>query len=516
VRLIMAVDGVRHMNKTTLTPLRGMVLLVAFASIPLRVDGPTPDVSWLITMCERILDGETAYVDIFETTPPVPMLLYMPGVLFSRLMGIAPEAATFGVAYLAALLSLALSARILSSQVADGETSRWQVLLPAAFILFIIPSDAFAQREYFAAAFALPIVSVFGRHAQDAVWAPLPERIIAAMLGGVTIAIKPPLFALPGLAIAAYYWARTGSFSFLLSSGLLAAGVIGVAVTAASLAAFPEYLGEIATLVREVYVPVRSGFLAFVGDKACLGVLSCLALALLLMRRHRPPVMALLTLIAGAGFLVVYFIQGKYFPYHIFPSALFSGIAMWILICERLHSLQLGPSAKLVGAGAIYALAVIGVTGLFVMGFDDRRPVMSNLTWATGLDRPTALAISPDIATAFPLARRINAVWVDRIHSQWVARYTRYALRSGDLSEAETTKVRSYYKQDLTWTLQQIAAKKPDLIIQDVSPGYSWLVAELSSLAPNFLNGYDVIAAEDRVRVLRRRLEQSGMPAAAH
>src|SRR5438034_483263 len=130
------------------------ILLTFLVSVPLRRGGATPDVSWLITMCERILHGETAYIDVFEVTPPVPLL-------------------------------------------------------------------------------------------------PYADLRLAASFAGLTVAIKPPLFALPGIVVAAYYWSRTRSFSFLVSSGLLVAAVIALAVTAASLAAFPEYLGEIATVMRE-------------------------------------------------------------------------------------------------------------------------------------------------------------------------------------------------------------------------------------------------------------------------
>jgi hypothetical protein len=67
----------------------GIALCFAL-SLGIRMSGTTPDVSWLITICERILDGETAYVDIIETTPPVPLLLYMPGVAFARWLPISP------------------------------------------------------------------------------------------------------------------------------------------------------------------------------------------------------------------------------------------------------------------------------------------------------------------------------------------------------------------------------------------------------------------------------------------
>ena len=482
----------------------GVMLLIFLVSIPLR-DGATPDVSWLITMCERMLNGERAYVDIFETTPPVPMLLYMPGVVFAHLTGVTPEAATFGFAYAVALVSLGLSARILPDHVADVGQSKWLVLLPAAVVLCILPNDVFAQREYFAAAFALPMVSVFVRHAHENVWPPLSDRVFAAMLAGLTIAIKPPLFALPGIVVSGYYWSRTRSLSFLVSSGLLVAGVVGLAVTAASLAAFPDYLGSITTVMRDVYLPVRSDFFSFLNDKGCIGVLLCLALALILCVKQKPSVTAVLAFMAAIGFLAAYFIQEKFFFYHVFPAALFAGIAVCVMIYGRLRTFVGGPSVSLAGATGVYALAILGISVLFIVGFDDGRPVMSDLSWAAGLDHPRALAVSPDVATAFPLARRIGAVWVDRTHSQWVARYTRFALRSPGLTEAERRKFLIYHEQDIEWILRQITEKAPDIIIQDVRPEYSWLSSELVILKPGFLDGYEVIAEEGAIRVLRRR-----------
>jgi hypothetical protein len=479
------------------------ILLILLVSILLRRDA-TPDVSWLITMCERILNGEKAYIEIFETTPPVPMLLYMPGVVLAQLTGIKPETATFALAYMSALVSLLLSARILPHFVAHRGPSQWLVLLPAAVVLFALPNDAFAQREYFAAAFALPMCSVFVHHAQENAWPPLTDRIFAAILGGLTIAIKPPLFALPGIVVAIYYGFRTRSVLFVVSSGLLAAVVIGLAITVASLAAFPEYLGEIMTVMRDIYVPVRSTPLAFLNDKACLGVLLCLVLALILSVRQRPPVTAVLALVTATGFLVTYFLQGKFFPYHVFPAALFGAIAAWILIYRRFLSFVGSLSATLAGATGVYALAVFGISILFIVGFDDERPTMSDLSWAAGLDHPRALAVSPDLSTAFPLARHIRAVWVDRVHSQWVARYTLFALRFGRFTELEKTKFLRYHKQDLDRILRQIEEKRPDIIIQDVSPGSSWLTSELVALKPKFLEGYEVIAEEGAIRVLGR------------
>jgi hypothetical protein len=73
------------------------------------------------------------------------------------------------------------------------------------------------------------------------------------------------------------------------------------------------------------------------------------------------------------------------------------------------------------------------------------------------------------------------------------------------LTELERAKYSRYHKQDLEWILRQIREKAPDIIIQDVRPGSSWLTSELEALEPRFLDGYHVIAEEAGIRVLRRR-----------
>jgi hypothetical protein len=234
----------------------------------------------------------------------------------------------------------------------------------------------------------------------------------------------------------------------------------------------------------------------------------CFLLALLLSVTQKPSATAVLAFMVALGFLATYLIQGKFFFYHVFPAALFAAIGVWVMICERLHAFSGRPFglAVLITIG-VYALPILEICVLFIMGFNDRRPVMSDLSWAEGLNHPRALAISPYEDTAFPLARRIGAVWVDRTHSQWVARYTRFALRSPELAEQERSKFLYYHKQDLDWILRQITEKEPDIIIEDVRPENSWLTSELIALKPGFLDGYRALAEEGGITVLCRKDE---------
>ena len=493
------------------------VFLVAIAlafvvSVALRGDA-VDDVSWLITMCERIVHGERAYVDIFETTPPVPALLYMPGVLVAKLTGATPEAATFAFAYASTALSLWLSGRILPEYVVEGGQSRWLVLMPAAVVLLVLPRDEFAQREYFAATFSLPIVSVFIRHAQEKEWPALSDRMGAAALGGLVLAIKPPIFALPGVFVAGYYCWRTRSLSFLLPSGIAAAGAIGMLLTAVSLMAFPDYLGEISVVMREVYVPMRNPPLAFLlNDTGCGGVLICLVAVLILSFREKPPVAAVLASLAATGFLVAYFIQGKCWYYHIFPAVPLATIAACIMVFRLVIEFVRAPTLHNALASAVYLVVGLLIGTLFFSGFKNPHSIMRDLSWANNLDHPRALAVSPTGTTSFPLARRVGAVWVGRSHSQWIAWFARMALQSGSLTEEERRRYLNWYERDLRSILREIKDKTPQIIFTDTSPDRAWLKTELSAMEPGFLNSYEVVAEEGLVRVLRKKVTDRASP----
>ena len=64
--------------------LTGMVFLVAVLlrqMVPLNTD-----VSWLLVVCERMLDRQQLYRDILEINPPMAAFAYLPGVALARVL----------------------------------------------------------------------------------------------------------------------------------------------------------------------------------------------------------------------------------------------------------------------------------------------------------------------------------------------------------------------------------------------------------------------------------------------
>ena len=497
---------------------KGFWLFVAASlviSLILRQQPVTPDVSWLITMCERILAGETAYIDIFETTPPVPMLLYMPGALIAMLLPVSTETASYFTVYIAYFISLTLTARILPAFITDEISSRWLIITPAIFFLFVLSYDAFAQRETIAAAFALPITAVFVRSMAGQGWGSTPLRIGAIILGALSIAIKPPLFALPGIVLGIYAISETRSLRPLYSSGLALAGILGVSLTAISLAIYPAYLGDMTTLMRDIYVPVREPLAVALGKPAIVAAMGMLmACALLLSGSKKAKPAIIFALVALSYFLIIP-VQGKYFGYHAAPTCLFGLIALSLAIANRLTEKQ-EPRRNRYQSMAIFGTASAWLAAQTFLGLDDRIQPIEDLSWSASLEQPTALAITPYIGVGFPLARDIDAVWIDRIHSQWAMNYARLNMQRTDLSDDERELSAGYFNRERNRVRALIQEDRPEIIIQSVYSGTEWLNVAMLEGAEHLLDDYEIVSEDPIYRIWQRTPLPTNLSASAN
>src|SRR5260370_40852904 len=89
----------------TLLPWISIVILFAVAIVLRHVLAANTDVSWLLTVGERVLDGQRLYVDVIDANPPMAVLLYLPGILIARALGPPAEVVTHGVIFSAILAS---------------------------------------------------------------------------------------------------------------------------------------------------------------------------------------------------------------------------------------------------------------------------------------------------------------------------------------------------------------------------------------------------------------------------
>src|SRR5262245_31726227 len=103
------------------------------------------DLGWLLTANEKILDGRSLGVDLFESNPPLSVYMYMPAVMLARMTGVAPEYIVIilvMVEIVGALVVIDRAAAAARLEARERNVSAWLF----ALLLAILPGAIFGQR----------------------------------------------------------------------------------------------------------------------------------------------------------------------------------------------------------------------------------------------------------------------------------------------------------------------------------------------------------------------------------
>src|SRR4030081_2121828 len=71
-----------------------LLLVFAVALIVRKLVVANTDVAAVITLAERVLDGQRQAIDFIELNPPASIYLYVPGVALARILGLSAEGGT--------------------------------------------------------------------------------------------------------------------------------------------------------------------------------------------------------------------------------------------------------------------------------------------------------------------------------------------------------------------------------------------------------------------------------------
>src|SRR6188508_1638934 len=138
------------------------LLTVLAAAIGLRlVVVANTDVSWLITLSEKVLDGQRLYADLVELNPPASIILYLPLVALARVLALRPEVVVDAGVFLAIGAGLALAGHILRQARQLDNLDAMRLAGLAAAVLAILPAQTFGEREHIAVILLLPLFALW-------------------------------------------------------------------------------------------------------------------------------------------------------------------------------------------------------------------------------------------------------------------------------------------------------------------------------------------------------------------
>jgi hypothetical protein len=359
----------------------GLVGSAQALAIPL-----TDDVSWLLHLSGRVLDGERLYVDWLEINPPLIVWLGVPLVALARLLGVS----------VAQLTPIAVAAGCAVAVVACHRWARGALSHPyrpafavaVVVTLFIVPLRDWGQREHVMMMLTLPYIVA---HAARLRAGTSEGGWLVGIAAGVGFSIKP-FFVLAFVGLEAWALYRTRR----LWAGAWAAGAVIAAYGIIVLALVPEYLAMVAEqgAAYRAFSPGASAA-DTLNSPVVLGV--ALALLCVLVRGESRELREALA-IATAAWLVGALMQSGYMGYRALPAL--SGAALLIMTALiATGSVRRSTRPAILGAGILTAVYML----LFLSEAPDRRATWEHLQAVAGaIEGQRVAVLSPYGADAWP------------------------------------------------------------------------------------------------------------------
>lgn len=474
------------------------VAAVFVAAVLLRQVMPfNVDVSWLLIVSERMLDGQRLYVDIVEANPPMAVSVYLLGVALARAIGVRPEVATDGLIFLLIAASLALTWRILKysslrGRVGDGALAVW-----ATGLLTVLPMYDFGQREHLALLAMLPAIGVYIlRGNREPV---TPAAVLIAALGAaITLSFKPYFaFAVGFCILTAAAQARdcTGE----LDRCRTRRGLRDLHLRFLS----GVFYGHL-SFGRDVYLLLKAPTLAlFVSSATALWVGAVMIVLALQSQQRKLDAASFVLLAASFGFAIAFFVQRKGWGYQAYPMVALGLLAAGCAISAIDHGRT---SSRRLGVAAMFA--VLAMFANACMGFNagvDVRQIEDQV--ARLGPHPRVLMLGAAAVIGHPMVRTLQGTWVSRQESLWVWGIVHRSRGDESIDPQTAARLEVYVARERAGLIEDFRKQPPDVILVDNqdSDWGSWAHAdpELSAL----LKAYTPVQTIKGIDILQRTNE---------
>jgi hypothetical protein len=477
-------------------------LLLAFVfvvAIMLRQVLPlNTDVSWLLTIGERVLDGQRLYVDIVEINPPMAVLAYLPGVALARALGMDPKYVIDAQILLLAAASLLVTWRILLISSTLDSVRSVSLAIWATVVLTILPMRVFGQREHLATLTLLPALAVYALRSNRE---PLPFwAVLTAGIGcGITLAFKP-FFAVPVILCIILTAVRAHSWRVLIAPENVIAGGLVTAFSCYTYISYPEYFTIIYPLVRDTYLSWSMPASIVILNSATL-IWAIAVISIVLMRREgKLDSATLATLLASLGFAVSFFLQRRGWAYHSYPMVATVLLAMGYVM-TGVADVRSGPRRLDVASMAV--LAATFVTGS--LWFNATVYIGPIEEAVAGLKpNPRILMLSGEAAIGHPLVRTLHGAWVSRQENLWIREFVRLTRENNRIDAQTNASLNAYLAQERTWLIEDFKRLPPDVVLIDnLRDGWGeW--ARADSELTQLLTPYTLVRSIEGIDILRR------------
>src|SRR4051812_4424082 len=481
-----------------LAPMPLLLIGVVFAiAIGLRQVVPlNTDVSWLLVISERMLDGQRLFRDIIEINPPMAPFAYLPGVALARVLGVDPRHVIDAQLLLLAAASLFAVSRILRLSPSLSPLNWGPLAIWAAAVVTVLPMHVFAQREHMAMLTFLPALAVYAlRSNREPV--PLWAILIAGVGAGITLAFKP-FFTVPAVFCILFAAIRSRSWLTLFAPENIITAVLVITVSVSTYIFYPEYFTVTYPLVRDTYLSwSMPASVIFLNDATLVFAIAMVSVLLARQNRTSDPLL-LVTALAATGFAISFFLQRRGWAYHSYPMVAVALLAMGYALTGAAGSRS--RRGEVVSAFVLAVAFIVGMQGVYAGVYvGPIRQAVEGLK-----PHPRILVLSGEAAIGRPLVRDVNGVWVSRQENLWIREFVRLTRERTVVDAATEAKLKDYLALERKWLIEDFRKLPPDIVLVDNLRSKWGAWARADAEVSDLLKPYTLMRTVEGIDILRR------------
>lgn len=306
----------------------------------------SPDVGYLLHAANQMLEGGNYVSEIFETNPPMILYLYFPVCLFVKLTSVdIITAARIYVFFLAALSSI-ICWIILKKLIKPADfVYQYSLFYALLIILFILPLNAFAQREHMLIIFLMPYLFAAALTLENKSIHPGLACYIG-VLAGVGFALKPFFLVTLCLIELNFIFKKHRLFAWVRIESLVVASVLIIYLC--SIWIFHSgYFNIILPLVFHYYFPViKKSWLVIFSYSSVTFCLVVIFSYIFIRKNDKYRNLGDTVFLALLGMTVAFLIPRAAWYYHIIPALGLAFLMVAHYFGQSLLALSLGSQSR--------------------------------------------------------------------------------------------------------------------------------------------------------------------------
>lgn len=459
------------------------------------------DTAWLLTVCEKLLDGAVYGRDIVETNPPMSALIYMPAVLFARTTGLNADLCTLIYTLLLAFTSSRYLYRFLIKRNLIAPESQKYFGIALLFLTMIFPFGFITEKDHLALYFILPYLAIsVGRYSNSTIsW---KSCIISGLGLGITISIKPHYALVPLFILVEECFEKKRLLLFFRTEYWIALSII-IGYILSLFAFFDYYIYKaLPQLIPFYALSSRSFYMVFLNSIGILYIIGFIFTLIFMVKLPLTTVQKVFG-IASLAFYTSFILQSKGYPYQLYPALVCFYLTFFSTFSFKSKYRLISPlSALLI---QIIIIGFLSSESLYILYDNLYYKEKSKVAFVSSLQKnPSMACLCSNNSLAFPTVRGAQGSWSSAYSNAWAAPL----LTTKDVKNLGRE---HYESRNIQIVLEQLRAigkdiiqNQPDLVLMDSHPFWKKMIFNNPMLASS-LDNYEYIADFYNVSYYKRK-----------